>query len=175
MSDRVPHLARHVDKMCFVRSMRTDQFNHAPAQLAVQTGHARLGHPAIGSWVAYGLGTENQNLPGFVVLKSGQNAPDAGKPLWGAGFLPSVYQGVECRSAGEPILYLRNPDDVSREQRRAMLDVLERMNQLDLTDGRLDGRITKSAVACPKCNRTITRRHAKCMYCEQPIMHDPFA
>jgi len=129
MSDQVPHLTRHVDKMCFVRSMRTDQFNHSPAQLAVQTGSARLGHPSIGSWVTYGLGTENQNLPGFVVLKSGQNSPDAGKPLWGSGFLPSVYQGVECRSAGEPILYLRNPGDVSRDQRRAMLDVLDRMNQ----------------------------------------------
>jgi hypothetical protein len=129
MSDRVPHVAKHVDELCFVRSMRTDQFNHAPAQLAVQTGNARLGSPSIGSWVTYGLGTENQNLPGFVVLKSGQNAPDAGKPLWGSGFLPSVYQGVECRSAGEPILYLRNPADVSREQRRAMLDVLDRMNQ----------------------------------------------
>jgi hypothetical protein len=129
LSDRLPHLAAHVDDLCFVRSMRTDQFNHAPAQLAMQTGNARLGNPAIGSWVTYGLGTENQNLPGFVVLKSGGNAPDAGKPLWGAGFLPSVYQGVECRAAGEPILYLDNPDGISRADRRRMLDVLDRMNQ----------------------------------------------
>ena len=109
MSDRLPHLEKHIDDLCLIRSMRTDQFNHAPAQLLVQTGNARLGYPSMGSWVLYGLGTENQNLPGFIVLVSGGNQPDGGKQLWGSGFLPSVYQGVQCRSHGEPVLYLENP------------------------------------------------------------------
>jgi hypothetical protein len=109
--------------------MRTDQFNHAPAQLLVQTGNARLGYPSIGSWVVYGLGTENQNLPGFIVLISGGNIPDGGKQLWGSGFLPSVYQGVQCRSHGEPVLYLNRPAGISMERRRNMLDVIDELNQ----------------------------------------------
>ena len=114
ISDRMPHLEKHIDDLCLIKSMRTDQFNHAPAQLLVQTGNPRLGYPSLGSWVIYGLGTENQNLPGFIVLVSGGNQPDGGKQLWGSGFLPSVYQGVQCRSHGEPVLYLENPPDVSR-------------------------------------------------------------
>jgi hypothetical protein len=109
--------------------MRTDQFNHAPAQLLVQTGNARLGYPSLGSWVVYGLGTENQNLPGFIVLISGGNTPDGGKQLWGTGFLPSVYQGVQCRSHGEPVLYLDSPPDVSVSQRRNVLDAIDEINQ----------------------------------------------
>ena len=92
--------------------MRTDQFNHAPARLLVQTGNPRLGYASLGSWVVYGLGTENQNLPGFIVLISGGNTPDGGKQLWGTGFLPGVYQGVQCRSHGEPVLYLDSPPGV---------------------------------------------------------------
>ena len=129
ITDRLPHLEKHIDELCFVRSMRTDQFNHAPAQLMVHTGQARLGHASIGSWVTYGLGTENQNLPGYVVLLSGILKPDAGKHLWGSGFLPSVYQGVECRSHGEPVLYLQNPPAVSRRLRRDVLDTVARMNE----------------------------------------------
>lgn len=128
ISDRLPYLEKHIDELCFVRSMRTDQFNHAPAQLLIQTGDARFGHASLGSWVTYGLGTENQNLPGFIVLISG-GKPDGGKQLWGAGFLPSVYQGVECRSHGDPVLYLKNPSGVSRAQRRRVLDALARLNQ----------------------------------------------
>ena len=129
ISDRLPHLEKQLDKLCFVRSMRTDQFNHAPAQLLVQTGNARLGYPSLGSWVVYGLGTENQNLPGFIVLISGGNIPDGGKQLWGTGFLPSVYQGVQCRSHGEPVLYLDSPRDVSVNQRRSALDAIDEINQ----------------------------------------------
>ena len=109
--------------------MRTDQFNHAPAQLLVQTGNPRLGYPSLGSWVVYGFGTENQNLPGFIVLISGGNMPDGGKQLWGSGFLPSVYQGVQCRSHGEPVLYLNSPRDVSVQQRRNVLDAIDELNQ----------------------------------------------
>lgn len=129
ISDRLPYLENHIDRLCFVRSMRTDQFNHAPAQLLVQTGNARLGYASLGSWVMYGLGTENQNLPGFIVLTSGGHTPDGGKELWGAGFLPSIYQGVECRSRGEPVLYLNNPSNVSRSLRRRMLDTIDEINR----------------------------------------------
>jgi hypothetical protein len=129
ISDRLPHLEKHIDDLCFIKSMRTDQFNHAPAQLLVQTGNPRLGYPSFGSWVVYGLGTENQNLPGFIVLISGGNTPDGGKQLWGSGFLPSVYQGVQCRSHGEPVLYLDSPPGVSASQRRKMLDAIDEINQ----------------------------------------------
>jgi hypothetical protein len=129
LSDRLPYLEKHIDDLCVVKSMRTDQFNHAPAQLLVQTGNARLGYPSMGSWVIYGLGTENQNLPGFIVLVSGGNQPDGGKQLWGSGFLPSVYQGVQCRSQGDPVLYLENPSGVSRSMRRSMLDAVDEIDR----------------------------------------------
>src|ERR1041385_3073863 len=125
ISDRLPHIAEHVDDICFIKSMRTDQFNHAPAQLLVHTGNPRLGYASFGSWVLYGLGTENQDLPGFIVLLSGGKSPDGGKQLWGSGFLPSVYPGVQCRSHGEPVLYLDNPPGVDRSLRRNMLDAID--------------------------------------------------
>ncbi len=129
ISDRLPHIEKQVDDICFIKSMHTDQFNHAPAQLLVQTGNPRLGYASFGSWVVYGLGTENQNLPGFIVLLSGGKNPDGGKQLWSSGFLPSVYQGVQCRSHGEPVLYLDNPQGVSRSLRRSMLDTIDDINQ----------------------------------------------
>ena len=129
ISDQLPHLARHADELCFVHTMVTDQFNHGPAELMVHTGQATLGHPAAGAWVAWGLGTENQNLPGFIVLMSGGQMPRAGKSVWGPGYLPSVYQGVQCRSAGDPVLNLRNPGGTSRGERRAALDVLAALNR----------------------------------------------
>jgi hypothetical protein len=92
-----------------IRTVSTDQFNHAPAQLFIHTGSPRLGNPSLGSWITYGLGSVNENLPGFVVLLSGGKTPDGGKSLWGSGFLPSVYQGVQCRTHGDPVLYLSNP------------------------------------------------------------------
>jgi hypothetical protein len=129
ISDRLPYIEKEIDDICFIKSMRTDQFNHAPAQLLVHTGNPRLGYPSFGSWVVYGLGTENQNLPGFIVLLSGGKTPDGGKQLWSSGFLPSVYQGVQCRSHGEPVLYLDNPQGVSRSSRREMLDTIDEINQ----------------------------------------------
>lgn len=130
ISDRLPNFERHIDDVCFIHSMRTDQFNHAPAQLLVQTGSPRLGGGAsLGSWVTYGLGTENQNLPGFMVLVSGGKTPDGGKSLWGSGFLPSVYQGVQCRAKGDPVLYLSNPAGVNRSLRRRVLDAIAVANQ----------------------------------------------
>ncbi len=129
-SDAVPHLAALADELTFIKSMNTDQFNHAPAQLLLYTGSPRLGRPSMGSWVTYGLGSENANLPGFVVLLSGGSNPSAGKSVWGSGFLPSVYQGVQCRSKGDPVLYVRNPPGISPEVRRASLDALADLNQL---------------------------------------------
>ncbi len=131
LSELLPHFAQVVDHTCILRTVQTDQFNHAPAQLFVQTGTPRLGNPALGSWVTYGLGSVNDNLPGFVVLLSGGKTPDAGKSLWGAGFLPSVYQGVQCRTDGDPVLYLGDPAGLGRPLRRRMLDTLEEMNEAE--------------------------------------------
>lgn len=129
-SEHVPNLASIADDLTIVRSMHTDQFNHAPAQLFLLTGNPRSGYPSVGSWVTYGLGTENDNLPGFVVLLSGGNNPSAGKAAWGSGFLPSVYQGVQCRTSGDPILFLNNPQGMNREVRRQSLDTLNELNQM---------------------------------------------
>ena len=129
ITDRLPHFSKVVDDVCFIKTMQTDQFNHGPAQLMVHTGQSRIGYPSIGSWVTYGLGTENNNLPGFVVLLSGGRLPRVGKALWSGGFLPSVYQGVQCRSTGDPVLNISNPKGVTNDHRRAMLDALENLNQ----------------------------------------------
>lgn len=129
ISDNLPHLASIADEVSFLKAMNTDQFNHAPAQLFVHTGSPRLGRPSIGSWVTYGLGSENANLPGFVVLTSGGKTPDAGKSVWGSGFLPSVYQGVQCRSEGDPVLYLSDPEGVSRDLKKKTIDAISAVNQ----------------------------------------------
>ncbi len=134
VSDNLPHLASVADEFSFLKCVSTDQFNHAPAQLLVHSGSPRLGRPSMGSWVTYGLGTENSNLPGFVVLTSGGKTPDAGKSVWGSGFLPSVYQGVQCRSQGEPVLYLNDPDGVSRDLKKKMIDAINSVNQEDFKE-----------------------------------------
>jgi hypothetical protein len=129
VSEHLPELAKLTDKMCFVKSMWTEQFNHAPAQLMLQTGHQLKGRPCLGAWTFYGLGTENQDLPGFIVLTSGGKNPDAGKTVWGSGFLPSIYQGVQCQSRGEPILFAANPEGVTRDQRGATIEAINAINQ----------------------------------------------
>lgn len=129
ISDMVPYLQTVADEVSFLKAMYTDQFNHAPAQLLMHTGSARLGRPSIGSWVTYGLGSENANLPGYVVLASGGKNPDAGKSAWGSGFLPSVYQGVQCRSKGDPVLYISNPDGVSGDLRKQSIEAINAINQ----------------------------------------------
>ncbi len=128
VSDRLPHFAQMVDKVCFIKTLQTDQFNHGPAQLMVHCGQPRVGYPSIGSWVTWGLGTENEDLPGFIVLLSGGRPPRVGNALWSSGFLPSVYQGVQCRSKGEPVLNVNNPPGVGRSERRAALDALADLN-----------------------------------------------
>jgi hypothetical protein len=130
-SDILPNLSRHADDIAFLKAMNTDQFNHAPAELLVYTGSPRNGGASLGSWVTYGLGTENQDLPGFVVLISGGTDPTGGKALWSTGFLPTVYQGVQCRTSGDPILYVNNPPGLDRGVRRRSLDVLRQLNELE--------------------------------------------
>jgi hypothetical protein len=129
VSDYLPHLPDVVDDITFLKAMHTDQFNHAPAQLLMHTGSARLGMPSIGSWVTYGLGSENDDLPGFVVLASGGKAPDAGKSVWGSGFLPSVYQGVQCRTDGDPVLYVSDPAGMSRDLRKQTIAAINDINR----------------------------------------------
>jgi hypothetical protein len=132
ISDLLPHFSRHADEVAFIKSMHTDQFNHAPAELFLYTGSPRNGAAAMGSWITYGLGSENQDLPGFVVLISGGTDPTGGKALWSTGFLPSVYQGVQCRTTGDPVLYVSDPKGMSRDDRRRSLDALKRLNQAEL-------------------------------------------
>lgn len=129
ISNNLPHLSTVVDDICILKAVTTDQFNHAPAQLLMHSGSARLGRPSMGSWVTYGLGTENQNLPGYVVLTSGGKFPDAGKSVWGSGFLPSVYQGVQCRSEGDPVLFINDPKGMDRDIRKASIDAITKVNE----------------------------------------------
>jgi hypothetical protein len=130
MSDALPNLQGLADELCVIKSMNTDEFNHTPAELLLFTGSARSGRPSMGSWVTYGLGTENENLPGFVVLVSSGVQPSAGPAAWGSGFLPSVFQGVQCRSKGDPVLYVSDPPGMDRAMRRRTLDVLRDLNQV---------------------------------------------
>ena len=130
MSDAIPGLHDVADDVTVIRSMKTDEFNHAPAELLLYTGFARQGRPSLGCWVTYGLGSESQNLPGFVVLISNGVQPSGGQGCWGSGFLPSVFQGVQCRSKGEPVLYLSDPAGMDRDMRRTSLDALKDLNEL---------------------------------------------
>ncbi len=130
MSDAIPKLHDIADEICVIKSVNTDQFNHAPAELLLFTGSPRQGRPSMGSWVTYGLGSENENLPGFVVLISSGTQPSAGPSAWGSGFLPSVFQGVQCRSKGDPVLYVSNPPGMDRPMRRRTLDVLRELNEV---------------------------------------------
>ncbi len=134
VSELLPNLARHADDLAIVRSMWTDQFNHAPAELFLYTGSPRNGGAAMGAWITWGLGSESQELPGFVVLISGGTDPTGGKALWSTGFLPSVYQGVQCRTSGEPILYANNPAGMDRDVRRRSLDALKKLNEHELKE-----------------------------------------
>jgi hypothetical protein len=132
LSGLLPNLSTVTDDICVIRSMFTDQFNHAPAQLFLHTGAPRQGRPSMGAWLTYGLGSESRDLPGFVVLVSGGKTPDGGSSLWGTAFLPTVYQGVQCRSQGDPVLFVSNPPGMDRELRRTSLDALKDLNEMQL-------------------------------------------
>jgi hypothetical protein len=130
LSELLPHLAGIVDDVAIVKSMVTDAFNHAPGQLLMNTGTMQFGRPSMGAWVLYGLGSETKDLPGFVVFSSGAKGPSGGDSCWGSGFLPTVYQGVQFRSGGDPVLYLSNPSGVDTELQRDSLDAIKQLNQM---------------------------------------------
>jgi hypothetical protein len=132
ISELLPNLAKVTDEIAIVKSVQTDEFNHGPAQLFLHTGFGRPGRPSFGSWVTYGLGSENENLPAYVVLLSGPLA-GAGTSLWSTGFLPSIYQGVQFRNSGDPVLFLSNPEGHSREDRRHVLDTIAALNNESLS------------------------------------------
>ncbi|MCG8650984.1 MAG: DUF1501 domain-containing protein [Pirellulales bacterium] len=133
LSNLLPRLQTVADEITVIKSLHTDEFNHGPAQMFMLSGFGRFGRPSIGSWLNYGLGSENQDLPGFVVLITG-NVLGAGSPAWGSGFLPSVYQGVEFRSEGDPVLFLSNPQGVNSQSRRRIIDTVNQLNQSTLAD-----------------------------------------
>ena len=133
ISNLLPGLQTVADEITLIKSLHTNEFNHGPAQMFMLSGFGRFGRPSIGSWMNYGLGTENQNLPGFVVLITG-NVLGAGSPAWGSGFLPSVYQGVEFRSKGDPVLFLSNPSGVEAPSRKRIIDTVNELNQAQLAD-----------------------------------------
>ena len=151
VSELLPHTAKIVDDLCFVRSMYTEAINHDPAITFFQTGSQIAGRPSMGAWLSYGLGSDNENLPAFVVLITpGKVDQPLYSRLWGSGFLPSQHQGVQFRSGKDPVLYLRNPDGVSRESRRLLLDRLEELHAHaaeTLGDPEIDARIAQYEMA----------------------------
>ena len=131
ISDLLPNLQTCADEMCFIRTLHTDQFNHAPAQMFMQTGFERFGRPSLGAWANYGLGSMNKDLPGFVVMVTGQY-PGAGNSIFGSGFLPSVYQGIEFRGKGDPVLFHSNPKGVDSAARKRVVDAINDLNREQL-------------------------------------------
>jgi Protein of unknown function (DUF1501) len=134
ISELLPHLGSVADDIALVKAVQTEAFNHGPAKLFINTGSAQFGRPSMGSWVTYGLGSEANDLPGFVVLQSGPRGPRGGAPLWGSGFLPSSFQGVPLRTSGDPILNLANPPGIDDRRQGQALDVIRDLNQSRLAD-----------------------------------------
>ncbi|RIK82095.1 MAG: sulfatase [Planctomycetota bacterium] len=135
LSELLPHLAEVVDDLCIVKSMVTDAFNHAPGQIMMNTGSQQFGRPSMGAWTTYGLGSESKDLPAYVVFSSGAKGTSGGASNWGCGFLPTMYQGVLFRSAGDPVLFLSNPKGIDFEMQRDTLDAVRALNEqrLDIT------------------------------------------
>ena len=154
MSDALPHLAKEADELCFIKSMHTEAINHDPAITFCQTGHQLAGRPSLGSWLSYGLGTENKDLPAYVVMTSWGTGRPNDQPLydrlWGAGFLPTQHQGVKFRNSGDPVLYLSDPKGINRKMRRNMLDEIAKLNRKDrqvVGDPEIDARISQYEMA----------------------------
>ncbi len=133
ISNLLPHLQTCVDDIALLRTIRSDEFNHGPAQMFLQTGFGRFGRPSLGAWSSYGLGSPNQDLPAFVAMVTG-TYPGAGNSAFGSGFLPSVHQGVEFRSKGDPVLFLSDPKGIDRGTRRRMVDSVKQLNGLHFDD-----------------------------------------
>src|SRR5207302_287518 len=134
VSECLPQTATIVDDIAMVRSVATDVFNHAPANVFMNTGSPQFGRPSMGAWVTYGIGSESQNLPGFIVLQSGPRGPRGGAACWSSGFLPTTYQGVPFRSSGEPILNLTSPQGIRSSQQRQAIDAVRDLNAARLAD-----------------------------------------
>ena len=150
ISDLLPHLASIADDVTFVKSVHTNHFNHAPAQVFMNTGHTTVGRPSMGSWLTYGIGSESRDLPGFVVLVSGQLDPGAGSSCWSNGFLPASYQGVEFRSKGDPVPCVSNPDGVDGPTRGRTIEFLRDLNEKhrrETGDPEVDSRIAAYEMA----------------------------
>jgi hypothetical protein len=154
VSELLPKLAACADDLCLIRSMHSEAINHDPAATLLQTGHQQPGRPSLGSWLSYGLGSENRNLPAFVVLLSRGSAARPADPLyprlWGSGFLPSSHQGVNFRSGGDPVLYLGNPAGIDAADRRRMLDAITELNRTQasrIPDPEIDTRIAQYEMA----------------------------
>ena len=130
VSDLYPNLGKCIDDIAVIRSTYADSFAHGSGLLQMNTGFVRQGYPSMGSWVSYGLGTENQNLPAFVVLLDHRGGPISGAPNWGSGFMPATFQGTQFRTTGDPILFLDPPDGVTPAQQRQQLDLISRLNEL---------------------------------------------
>jgi hypothetical protein len=135
VSTLYPHLAKHVDDICFVRSFYTESVVHAPAMYQVHTGRILMGYPSMGSWVTYGLGSASENLPAYVVMPQPEGTPEGGTPCWGAGFLPAVYQGTLLRSGASPVLHLKPPAGRTAEDQQRTLALIQKMNELDTASG----------------------------------------
>ncbi len=133
LSELLPELGEVADELTMIKSLQTDQFNHAPAQLMFHTGFGQFGRPSLGSWISYALGSDNGDLPSFVVMNTGSVA-GAGNSMWGSGFLPTVHQGVEFRTTGDPVLYLSNPPGISQQRRRSILRSINELNDLHLRE-----------------------------------------
>jgi hypothetical protein len=154
MSEVLPHLSKEADELCFIKSMHTEAINHDPAITFCQTGHQLAGRPSLGSWLSYGLGTENKDLPAYVVMTSWGTGRPNDQPLydrlWGAGFLPTQHQGVKFRNSGDPVLYLSDPKGINRKMRRNMLDEIAKLNRKDrqvVGDPEIDARISQYEMA----------------------------
>src|SRR3954452_6196812 len=133
LSELLPHLATVVDDIAIVKSMMTDAFNHAPGQILMNTGNQLFGRPSMGSWVTYGLGSESQDLPAFIVFSSGKKGPSGGNSNWGSGFLPTVYQGVQFRGGSEPVLFLNSPGGVDQQLQQDSLSSIKHLNEMHLS------------------------------------------
>ena len=154
VSDLLPYLSKVVDELCFIKSMNTEAINHDPAVTFFQTGSQQPGRPSMGSWLSYGLGSLNKNLPSFVVLLSRGTGRPKGQPLysrlWGNGFLSSLHQGVQFRSAKDPVIFLKDPENLSRQERRKMLDYLSELNEEQINmfgDKEIESRISQYEMA----------------------------
>jgi len=144
VSELLPHVSGIVDDLCFLRGLTTNEINHGPAKLFMNTGFGQFGRPSMGAWISYGIGSEASDLPGFIVLQSGSRGPRGGAPLWGNGFLPPHYQGTPFRPGPEPVLHLESPEGVEPEEQREFFDTVRALDRLqagNVEDNAINSRI----------------------------------